>query len=157
MMTEHKTIRAMLALAAAGALNPEEVRQVEQHAQGCELCRRELETWATYTQGLRKLPQPSAPEGLAQRTQARILQERTEASGRRRHELFLGVLAVFGWVAGWAFWTLARAITGGSLSVFGANLVNGLTWSLVSTVVVWMTAATAALMLGKRREVRRFL
>ena len=79
-MTEHESVRAMLALAAAGALGPEEVRRIEQHAQGCELCRRDLETWAVYTQGLGKLPQPSAPEGLVQRTQARILQERTEAA-----------------------------------------------------------------------------
>jgi hypothetical protein len=156
-MTEHETVSAMLALAAAGALAPQEQRRVDQHAQGCELCRRGLETWAVYTQGLRKLPQPSAPEGLVQRTQARILQERVAAAGRRGHELFLGALAIFGWAAGWAFWTLARALTDGSFDVFGANLVSGLTWSLVSTVVVWVTAATAALMLGRGREIRRFL
>jgi len=155
-MTEHESVRAMLALAAAGSLQPEEQRRVEQHARGCELCRRDLETWAVYTQGLRKLPQPAAPEGLVQRTQARILEERAAAAGRRGHELFLGALAIFGWLAGWAFWVLARAVTGGSLNVLGANLVSGLTWSLVSTVLVWTTAATAALMLGKRREWRRF-
>jgi Putative zinc-finger len=156
-MTEHESVRAMLALAAAGALGPEEVRRIEQHAQGCELCRRDLETWAVYAQGLGKLPQPSAPEGLVQRTQARILQERSEAGARWRHELFLGALVIFGWAAGWAFWTLARAITGGSLNVLGANLVSGLAWSVVSTVLVWMTAATVALMIGRRRETRRFL
>jgi Putative zinc-finger len=156
-MTEHESVRALLALAAAGTLGPEGIRRVEQHAQGCELCRQDLETWHVYTRGLRKLPQPSAPEGLVLWTQARVLQERAEASGRRRHELFLGALAIFGWAAGWSFWTLARAVTGGSLNVFGANLMNGLTWSLVSTVLVWMTAATVALMLGRRRETRRFL
>jgi hypothetical protein len=156
-MTEHESIRAMLALAAAGVLLPDEQRRVEQHALGCELCRRDLETWAVYTQGLRKLPQPSAPEGLMQRTQARIAQERAQAADRRRSELFLGALAVFGWATGWVFWTLARAITGGSVNVFGANLMSGLTWSLVLTVLVWMTGATAALMLARRREMRRFL
>ena len=156
-MTEHESVRAMLVLAAAGMLGPEEVRRVEQHAQGCELCRQDLERWAVYTQGLAKLPQPSAPEGLVFRTRARILQERTEAAARRRHELFLAALVIFGWAAGWAFWTLARVVTGGSLNVFGANLVNGLTWSVVSTVRVWMTAATVAVMLGRRREMRRCL
>ncbi len=156
-MTEHESVRVMLALAAAGALGPEEVRRIEQHTQGCELCRRDLETWAVYTRGLGKLPQPSAPEGIVQRTQARILQERAEASGRLRHELFLAALAIFGWVVGWSFWTLARAVTGGSLNVFGTNLMNGLTWSLLSTFLVWMTAATVALMMGRRREARRFL
>lgn len=156
-MTEHESVRAMLALAAAGALGSEETRRVEQHAESCELCRRDLETWAAYTQGLRKLPQPSAPEGMVQRTQARILQERAAEAGRRRSELLLGALAIFGWAGGWVFWTLARAILGGSLIVFGTNLVNGLTWSLVSTVMAGMTAGTAASMLGRRREMRRFL
>jgi len=156
-MTEHESVRTMLALAAGGALSPEEVYRVGQHVRECEICRQDLEMLAVYTQGLRKLPQPSAPVGLVQRTQARILQERAAAAGRRGHELFLGALAIFGWVAGWAFWILARAITGGSLTVFGTNLLSGLTWSLVSTVLVWMTAATAALMLGRRREMRRFL
>jgi anti-sigma factor RsiW len=156
-MNEHESVRAMLALAAAGALSPQQHRRMEQHAQGCEICRRDLETWAAYTQGLRKLPQPTVPEGLAQRTQARIVEQRLEAVERRRKELFLAALAVFGWAAGWAFWTMMRAITGGSLYVFGANLVSGLTWSLISTVLVWMTAATAALMLRRSREMRRFL
>ena len=146
-MTEHESVRAKLALAAAGALDPEEQRRVEQHAHECELCRADLGTWSAYTQGLRKLPQPSAPEGLVQRTQSRILQERAAAAARRRKELLLAALAIFGWLSEWSFWTMARAITGGSL----------LTWSLVSTALVWMSAATAALMLGRRREMRRFL
>ena len=156
-MTEHESVRAMLALAASGTLGPEEQRRVDQHARECEQCRRDLETWAAYAQGLRRLPQPSAPEGLVQRTQARILQERAHAADRGRSEWLLAALAIFGWGSGWAFWTLARAITGGSLNVFGANVMNGLTWSLASTVLVWMTAATAALMLGRRREMRRYL
>lgn len=156
-MTEHESVLALLALAAAGELGPEGIRRVEQHVQGCELCRRDLETWAVYTQGLRKLPQPSAPEGLVLRTQARILQERAHAADRRPSELMLGALAIFGWGSGWAFWTLARMLTGGSLNVFGTNLISGLWWSLISTALVWMTAATSALILGKRRQVRRFL
>ena len=156
-MTEHESVQAMLALAAAGALGPEEVRRIEQHTQACEPCRRDLATWAVYTQGLARLPQPSAPEGLVRRTQARMLRERAEAAARSRHELFLAALVIFGWAAGWAFWVLLRAVTGGSVNVLGANLVSGLTWSVVSTVLVWMTAATVALMIGRRREMRRFL
>ena len=146
-MNEHESVRAMLALAAAGALGPEEQRRVDQHAQVCGLCRADLETWAAYTQGLRKLPQPSTPEGLVQRTQARILQERAHAADRRPSELMLGALAIFGWGSGWAFWAMARVVMGGSFW----------TWSLVSTVVVWMTAAAAAVMLGRSRQMRRLL
>ena len=155
-MTEHKSVRAMLALAAAGALEPEEQRRVDEHTRECEVCRRDLETWASYSQSLRKLPQPSAPAGMVQRTQALILQHHAETTNRRRYEWFLAALAIFGWGSGWAFWTLVRAIVGGSLYLFGVNLLNGLTWSVMSMAVAAITAATAALMLGGRREMRRF-
>jgi len=155
-MTEHESIRDMLALAAAGVLGPEEIRLVEQHASTCEACRRELETWAGYTQGLRKLPQPQAPEGLLERTRARILQEREAAAEKRRHELRLAALAAFGWMASFTLWFIVRGFTGGTLIVVGANLGSGWTWLTMSAVLSWATAGAAVLVLG-RGEVRRFL
>jgi hypothetical protein len=156
-MNEHESVRAMLALAAAGLLGPDEVRRIEEHARTCELCRRDLETWSVYAQGLRKLPQPSAPAGLMERSRARILQEHAVAAGRRRHAWLLGALVAFGWTSSLAFWVVARALTGGVFIVMGANLVNGIVWSLGSTVLAWTTAAAAAMLLGRGREMRRFL
>src|SRR5205809_3075302 len=156
-MNEHESIRAMLALAAAGALDPAESTRVERHANVCDDCRRELETWSRYAYGLRELPQPSAPPDLMERTRTRLLQERAVAEGRRWNGLMLGVLVVFGWATGLTLWILVRVFTGAVLTVFGANLVSGLTWSLVSVVLSWMTAAAAALMLGKSRQMRRAL
>ncbi|MBI3682934.1 MAG: zf-HC2 domain-containing protein [Acidobacteria bacterium] len=161
-MSEHECVRAMLALAAAGALDPAESMRVERHANACQDCRRELDAWRTYAQGLRQLPQPSAPADLMERTRALILDqraanERAVAAGRCGNDLMLGALAVFGWATGLTFWILARVFTGGVVSVPGANLVNGWTWFMLSTVVVWMTAATAAVMLGRGRQIRRVL
>ena len=156
-MSEHESIRAILPLAAAGSLGLDEVRRVEDHARTCELCRTDLETWSAYAQGLRKLPQPSAPDGLMERTRARILQEHAIAAGRRRQSWLLGALVVFGWTSSLAFWVVARALTGGVFTVMGVNWVNGLAWSLGSTVLAWTTAAAAAIMLGRGREMRRFL
>ena len=156
-MNEHESVRAMLPLGAAGLLDPDEVRRVEEHARTCELCRTDLETWSAYAQGLRKLPQPSAPDGLMERTRARILQEQAVAAGRRRQSWLLGALVVFGWTSSLAFWVVARALTGGVFTVMGVNLVNGVAWSLGSTVLAWTTAAAAAIMLGRGREMRRFL
>jgi len=155
-MTEHEAVRELLAFAAAGALGPDEVRRVEQHASSCEACRAELATWAAYAQGLRKLPQPSAPEGLLERTCARVLAERAASEERRGHELRLAALALFGWMASLALWFVVRGFAGGTLIVLGANLSNGWTWLTVSAALSWATAGTAALMLG-RREMRRFL
>ena len=156
-MTEHETVRAMLALSAAGALEPKEQHRVDEHARECDQCRKDLETWSAYSQSLRKLPQPSSPPGMAQRTQALILQHHAETVDRRRHEWFLAALAIFGWGSGWACWMLVRAIVGGSLYLFGVNLLNGLTWSVMSMAITGITAATAALMLRGRHEKRRFL
>jgi anti-sigma factor RsiW len=160
-MNEHESVRAMLPLAAAGLLSADELRRVEQHARICEACRKDQETWSAYAQGLRKLPQPSAPAGLMERTRARILQEQAQeyaaAAGRRRYAWLLGALVAFGWTSSLAFWIVARALTGGVFTVMGVNLVNGVAWSLGSTVLAWTTAAAAAMMLGRGREKRRFL
>ena len=155
-MTEHESVRELLALAASGVLDAEELRRVEQHVRTCEACRAGLDVWAGYTQGLRKLPQPPAPEGLLERTRARIVQEHDAASEKRRHEVYLAALAAFGWMASFALWFIVRGFAGDTLIVLGANLGSGWTWFTVSAGLSWATAGTAILVLG-RRQIRRFL
>lgn len=155
-MSSHEANKARLVLAAAGALSPEELRQVEQHARECEVCRRELEVWGGYARGLGQLPQPELPLGLVARTQARVLRERAGAADRRRSSLMFGALAVFSWVNSLVVWSVARALTGGVLEVFGTNLVSAGPWFLGFSMVAWITAAVAAVTLGRYGE-RRFL
>jgi anti-sigma factor RsiW len=152
---EHDTIRAMLALYAAGALDPGERRRVEQHAGSCEICRGELLAWGAYASGLTQLPQLLAPQGLMERTRIRIVQQREASAARRRENAMLGALVVLGWAVSLVTWTVIRALAGGSLVVLGANVVSGVSWFLLSTVFVWMTAAAAAAVLGRRDGVRR--
>jgi hypothetical protein len=154
-MSRHELIRSKVALAASRVLSPEEAREVEQHARECVACRRELEVWGFYSRGLGGLPQPALPLGLVARTQARILRERADATERRRHAVLLGGLAVFSWLVNLAFWSVARALTGGVLEVLGMNLVSAFSWFLVSSMLALITAAVSAGMLGGR-GVRRF-
>jgi hypothetical protein len=157
-MTEHHAIVAMLPLAVSGALDVQEQRRVEDHARECPSCLREMEIWSGYAQGLGKLPQPSVPAQLMERTRMRLVSERAAAADRRWDELMLGALVLFAWTLGLTFWFVARIVTGGELVVMGANLVRFGTWSAGSTVLVWLTAAVAAITLGKRRrELRRVL
>ena len=157
-MSEHESIREMLALAPGGALDAAEQRRVDEHARECAACRRELEIWSGYAQGLRQLPQPGVPPQLLERTRARVWQERAAAADRRWDEIMLGALALFAWTVGLTVWFVARIFTGGALVIMGANLVRFGTYSAVSTILVWLTAAVAALALGKRRaELRRAL
>jgi len=154
-MSSHEEMRLKLVLAASGALSPEEGRQVEQHAQECVSCRRELEVWGFYTRGLGALPQPALPLGLVARTQSRILRERTAAADRRRQALLLGGLAVFSWFVNLALWSVARLLTGGTFEVFGMNLVSAVSWFLVYSTLALFTAGVSAAMLS-RHALRRF-
>ena len=149
-MNEHESVRAMLALAAAGALDAADSTRVERHASACEECRRELKIWGLYAQGLQHLPQPSLPADLRLSTQRLIL---AGAASPRRDHLTLGALALFGWASSLSMWVLARVFTGGAVNVFGVNLVNGFTWLVTSSILAWVTAATAAAMLQTRRSV----
>jgi len=155
-MSEHDSIAEMLALAAAGGLDAAGQRRVDEHARECPACRRELEIWSVYSLGLGRLPQPAVPAQLAERTRARVWQERAAVADRRWNELMLAALAMFAWTVGLTFWFLMRVLTGGALMVMGANLVRLGTWSAISTILVWLTAAVAAMALGRRRrEFRR--
>lgn len=157
-MSEHESMQALAALAAAGALDTAEQCRLEEHARECPACRRELEIWSAYAQGLRQIPQPTIPAQLMERTRARLWQERAAAADRRWDELMLGALALFAWTVGLTGWFVVRLVTGGALVIMGANLVRFGTYSAVSTIMVWLTAAVAAMVLGRRRrEPRRAL
>ncbi|MGO4879341.1 MAG: anti-sigma factor family protein [Bryobacteraceae bacterium] len=157
-MSEHESVAGWLALAAAGALEIDEQRRLEEHARECPECRRELEIWSRYARSLRQLPPPPVPAQLMERTRARLVREHAAAADRRWEALMLAALALFAWTVGLTFWFVARILTGGQLVVMGANLVRFGTWSAGSTVLVWLTAAVAAIALGRRRrELRRAL
>jgi len=157
-MNSHESIRAMLPLAAAGAMPPQELAIVEEHARTCPACQRDLQTLRLYSDGLQELPQPVLPAGLLRRTKARLIQEQEKKAAQRWRALTLSLLVLFSWASGLTSWLLVRAITGGVLSIFGVNLVAVGIWSLVSAVLAWATAGVAAVVMGKRDElVRKFL
>ena len=156
-MNAHESIRAKLALAAAGALQENDLREVERHARECESCLRELELWGEYTRELRQLPQPVFPSNLLARTQARVLHDHESALQRRRNGLMLCTLAAYSWVVAFSAWIVARTLTGGTLEVFGTNLVDVGPWILTSWVLTWITAGVAAVTLGSRNPARRVL
>jgi anti-sigma factor RsiW len=155
-MSKHETNIKRLALAAAGALSREELLEVEQHARECETCRRELERWGFYAEGMRRLPQPFLPADLVARTRARVLRERSAVADRRRDAVTLAGLAIFSWAMSFTFWVMARLVTGGTLEVFGTNWVNAGPWFLAWTLISWVSVGVAAATLGRYRE-RRFV
>ncbi len=156
-MSDHAAIRELLSLAAAGVLNPDEERRVQQHITVCDACRRELEVWQGYSRELVRLPAPVAPKYLAERTCARILAQRAAAAERRWDDIVLAVLVLLGWTVSLVAWVVFRLFSGGMLSVVETSFVTILTWLGASTLFAWLTAAVAAVMLGSRRVVRRMV
>jgi len=156
-MSEHASIRELLSLAAAGVLEPDDERRVQQHVAVCDDCRRELEVWQSYSRELVRLPAPVAPKYLAERTCARILQQRAAAAERRWDDIVLVVLVLLGWTVSLVVWVMFRLFSGGMLSVVETSFVTILEWLGASTLFAWLTAAVAAVMLGSRRVVRRMV
>jgi len=156
-VSEHASIRELLSLAAAGVLDPDEQRRVEQHATVCDACRRELELWQGYSRELVRLPAPVAPKYLADRTRALVLEKRAAAAERRWDDIVLAVLVLLGWTVSLVVWVVFRLFTGGMLSVVESSFVTILEWLGASTLFAWLTAAVAAVMLGSRRVVRRMV
>ena len=142
----HEAIQEMLALAAAGELSAEEKRIVQQHALGCDGCRRELEILGMYARGLAAMPQPVVPEGLLERTRLRVAEAGWAAAEQRARDLVLALVVVLSWFAWAGLWMVVRAFTGGAVSAFG-----------ISTLLVWTTAGVAVVLLGKRDVLARRL
>jgi anti-sigma factor RsiW len=156
-MSEHETVRDLLALAAAGALSPEDQLRVDRHSRACPECLRQIEVWRSYASELRSLPQPVVPNHLLQRTQARLAQEQLKVDERRSSGLVLVFLSLFGWVLSFAIWLMVRLSTGG-MAIVNAEILRPDLWSLIWTVFVWASGVAAVVMLAKhQREWRRVL
>jgi anti-sigma factor RsiW len=97
-MNEHTEIQGLLALAAAGALEPAEQARVDGHLRTCAACAKELAGLQALAAELSILAAPQPPLGLAARTRARVAAELAARAERRRHHLLLGLLISFGWL-----------------------------------------------------------
>jgi hypothetical protein len=113
--------------------------------------------WGLYAQGLHQLPQPVLPPDLVARTQARVLQNQGSTTNARPNSVMFCALAAYSWVIALAGWIVVRAFTGGTLELFGTNLVSLGPWMFTSWALTWITAGAAAVTLGNRYHARRVL
>jgi anti-sigma factor RsiW len=148
MNNDHERALKKLPLAAAGALDANELRAIQKHTGQCDACRRELERWGVYTHQLKQLPQPAVPPGLIERTQALIVEAQAAAAARRSLDLTIAALAAFGWALSFGLFAVASVIVGG---------INPLVWSAAWTALAWLTAGSAVAILGHERLIGRML
>jgi anti-sigma factor RsiW len=156
-MSQHDSIRELLPLAAADALSPEEQRRVEAHLRECEACRRELDGLERMTAALRRIPTPQPSAALIER--ARIIAERAllERAERQWDYRVVAFLLLFSWTLTLAAWPLVRLVSGGIFD--WAGIAESQTWFWLAgyTVLGWLAAGVATVVLGLRQRALRRL
>jgi predicted anti-sigma-YlaC factor YlaD len=149
-MNEHLIVHDLLDLAAADALDPAQVKRVEEHLKNCEICRTEFRRWNRIAGSLKQLPTPQASPKLVLRTR-RLLEAHSAA--RREYawnRLMIGFLLLFSWAALLLNWPVVRLL-GNRLNHWlgiSASLVTN-AW-IAYLVTTWLVTAVVAGMLGKR-------
>ena len=144
-MTFHESIRELLALSAAGLLEPAEERRVREHLRGCPECAAHAEEFASLSAGLSALPAPIAPAGLAARTEARLVAEIAAEADRRQGTILAAAASLLAWVMTLATWYCYRALVGGGVAG----------WLAWSTAAAWVAVPAAAGLVKSRRRLER--
>jgi anti-sigma factor RsiW len=144
----------MLALAAAGALEPSEERLVAAHIQSCADCAAELEEWQLLTGGLRRLPTPQPSASLVERARARAEARLAEEAEHRFHRGVMIFLVFFSWALTLMSWPLVRLVSGGLLGLLDPRLNQAWIGFAAFTTFVWLGGGAAAVLLSlhQRRE-----
>jgi anti-sigma factor RsiW len=148
----HEKIRELLALAAAGALGPEEDLLVARHRETCDECSAELERWGALTGGLRRLPTPQPRAAVVERARAQAEARLAEEREHRWHLAVMIFVVLYAWILTTMSWQLFRLITGGLLTRFEPGFNHS--WFLFAafTILVWATGGVAAVLLGRHRQ-----
>lgn len=156
-MNDHDAIRQMLALAAAGALEPSEERRVAAHIQSCAGCAAELEEWQVIAGGLRRLPTPQPPASLVERARARAEARLAEEAEYRFHRGVMIFLVFFAWALTLMSWPLVRLVSGGLLGLLDPRLNQAWIGFAAFTTFAWLGGGAAAVLLSLRQRRERSL
>ena len=147
---EHSAIRELLTLAAAGALDAAEQRQVDEHLLQCDACRAEFRGLSRLTKSLQEQPMPQMPPGLMQQTR-RLLELRAQAQHERRwSRLMFGGLAFIGWTMTLLNWPLLRMLDRPLMQMFNVSSTQLTVLWTTYILAAWLGTALAAAVLGKR-------
>ena len=140
-MTEHESVRQLLALSAAGLLDAGEERLVREHVGQCAQCAANLDDYLALSAGLSELPAPQPPAYLVSRTAMLLAAE----ADRRQGAVFAAVASIFALVFVLLIGLTLRIVAGGTAA---------LVW-LIWAVIASMLGAASALLLAPRRRLER--
>ena len=77
-------INDRLSLYIDNELSPEEMRQVEEHLQSCEICQKEYEDYKNLISVLNGLPEEEPPEGYCKRLHKKLLENRPQGKAKKQ-------------------------------------------------------------------------
>jgi len=140
----------LLALAAAGALDPAEAARVEAHLSDCAACAAEAGEWRHLAEGLGRLPTPRPSRALVARTVEAVEAHLAERAERAWNRAALGFLVAFAWTLAVVAWVVLDLVTG--VLALRLDRPVGLTaaWYAAYVIAGWLTAGAAAVLLGRR-------
>jgi anti-sigma factor RsiW len=142
-------VSELLALAAAGALSPEERDRVDGHLRECAACAAEAAAWRALGEELAALPAPRASRALVARTVEAVEERLAERSERAWNRAALGFLVAFAWTLAVVAW-LVIDLVAGELTVRLARPVGATAaWYAAYLVAGWLSAGAAAVLLGR--------
>jgi anti-sigma factor RsiW len=140
----------LLALDAAGVLEPAERARVAAHLAACAECAREAESWRRLARGLGELPALPPPAALGARTREAVAAAFAERSERAWNRAALGFLVAFAWTLAALSWFLFEIVTGGLALRLGRPVGPTVAWYAAYVVSGWLAAAVAAALAGRR-------
>jgi anti-sigma factor RsiW len=145
-------VRDLLALAAAGALDPEEARRVAAHVEGCAECAAEAERWRHLARELGRLPAPKASPLLVARTVQAVEERLAERAERAWNRAALGFLVAFAWTLAVVAFLAFDLVAGGFAAWLGGPIGPTAAWYAAYLVAGWLSAGAAAVLLGRRTQ-----
>lgn len=140
----------LLALEAAGVLEPRERERVAAHLAACEPCARAAEAWRELARGLGELPVARPEPSLVARTVEAVEARLAEGAERRFSRAVLGFLIGFAWTLAVLSWFVFDLLAGSLALHFGQPIGPVAGWYTAYVAAGWLAAVVAAALVGRR-------
>jgi anti-sigma factor RsiW len=147
-MSDH--VGELLALAAAGALDPEGERRVASHLALCADCAAEAALWRRLAQELGRLPATKPSRALVARTVQAVEERLAERAERAWNRAALGFLVAFAWTLAVLSWVVVDLVNGVLALRLERSVGSSAAWYAACLGAGWLSAGAAAVLLGRR-------
>jgi predicted anti-sigma-YlaC factor YlaD len=147
-VSEH--VRELLALQAAGVLEPGDSERVAAHLRDCPACAAEEASWRALAGEMRRLAPHRPSRSLVERTREAVEALVAERAERGWNRAALAFLVAFAWTLTVVAWLFLDLFTGAMALRLQRPVGSTAAWYGAYLVAGWLTAGAAAVLLGRR-------